>query len=198
MIISNFRMKLLLDLLKSFDSILELYFECGQPQKLFDRLPDHCAVQLLTFGSAISEFVLLFKLQGFTCLRLNWSIDAETIHKVVEKLEFVSYFLFYYANKRVLIEINRQKQFEILLDLPPFSLIWRMKTTVYDLNDSIPQRNKINKVKSFNFKTILIEIYNWLSNQTFWNSKLDNFFVFKVPFLTLWETSTNGLAVPLN
>ena len=48
-----------LSILKNLDSIVCLYFHCDQPE-LFDRLPEHCAVQSLHLSSVPSDILSFF------------------------------------------------------------------------------------------------------------------------------------------
>ena len=60
-----------LNVLKNFDNISDLQFQCDQPQDLFDRLPEHCAIQSLTIENVkISDFRFLSRLNHLTELRV--------------------------------------------------------------------------------------------------------------------------------
>ena len=80
--------------LKSFHKIASLEFHSSQPQELFDRLPEHCAVQRLAIyhPGPEFEFEFLFRLEFLMHLTLLLEIDAELIRRIFEKLEFI-YFL---------------------------------------------------------------------------------------------------------
>ena len=102
-----------LNLLKNLDDIENLEFESDQPQDLFDRLPEHCAVQSLTISRAPSDYRFLFRLQHLKQLSVDFSMDAEAIRKVIEVNEFLSYFYFQYLGKRFRIRIEYPKQFMV-------------------------------------------------------------------------------------
>ena len=107
-----------LNLLKNLDNIVNLRFECDQPQDLFNRLPDHCsALQRLNICCAPSDICFLFRLQHLTYLCASFSIDAEAIRTIIEKNAFLSSFSFYYVNKWVDIQIEHPKQFKISGDV---------------------------------------------------------------------------------
>ena len=87
-----------LNFLQNFKQITELLFVENQPQELFDRLPNYCAVQKLTidpdwlgyFGPVVPpDFEFLFRLKSLTHLKLGWPIDEELSRKLYEKLEFL-------------------------------------------------------------------------------------------------------------
>ena len=132
-----------LDILKNLDNIVTLEFCCDQPQDLFDRLPEHCAVQdLKIFGNKHLDVRFLFRLNHLILLYVDCSIDAGSIRKVFEN-EFLSSFEFEYINKRgVRIRIGHPKRFQVLINYA-----W---TDVPDLNaaiqfitaDSLPKKMK--------------------------------------------------------
>ena len=107
-----------LGLLKNFDvHISELRFlQCAQPQELFDRLPEHSALQCLTIHSAPSDFKFLFLLKDLTFLLLDCSIDIYTVRKILEELPFLSWFQFRYLDKSITIQIRQAKEFWLLLE----------------------------------------------------------------------------------
>ena len=82
-----------------------------QPQQLFDRLPEHSDVQLLSIASEPSDFRFLFRLNHL--IDLGCSIDAETIWKVFEELQFLSEFRF---KQQIGLYSNHSKRFEVRLD----------------------------------------------------------------------------------
>ena len=114
-----------LDLLKLFDNIVELEFWCDRPQDLFDQLPEHSAVQRLTFlrfDTAPSDVRFLFKLKSLLHLKLSWPIETETVRTAFEELSFLSCFEFLKKitkasrvfNRNVKIERNQGERFEVL------------------------------------------------------------------------------------
>ena len=106
-----------LDLVKNLPTTMTLEFDfwCDQPQELYDGLPEHCAVQMLNITEAPSDHRFLFRLEHLVELVLDYSIDAETIRKVFENLEFISSFGFQYLGSGVLIESDPKKRFDIRL-----------------------------------------------------------------------------------
>ena len=123
-----------LDLMKNvFEHIEELQVLCDQPHDLFERLPDHCALQKLIINSEVWSFGFLTRpgLSNLTHLVLNSNcpIDAKSIRRVLKELEFLSSFKFYYFNFCVQIQIDRPKQFQIS--------IGQMQKKVPDLNAAI-------------------------------------------------------------
>ena len=90
-----------LDILKNLDSIVRLHFQCDQPQDLFDRLPEHCAVQdLKIFGNKHLDVRFLFRLNHLILLYVDCWIDAGSIRKVHEENKFLLSFGFNkYINK---------------------------------------------------------------------------------------------------
>lgn len=111
-----------LDVLKNFSSIVELEFSCDQEQDLFERLPQHCAVQRLFIRrpfSAISDLDFLFKLSSLVNLEIDASIDAEFMRKVFNELKSVQRFTFKHRNKQVIIELDHHsKQFKVSIGMP--------------------------------------------------------------------------------
>ena len=122
----------LLDLLKNFKNIVELTFRGDQLQDLFDRLPEHCAVQKLFIYHPPSDLAFLFRLKHLIELKLHWSINSETVRRALEELPALSSFYFRYFRyhqKRASIEIGQSKQFTVSVDLAV-----EEKKTVSDLN----------------------------------------------------------------
>ena len=121
-----------LDVLKNCDHIAWLRFQCDQPQDLFDRLPEHSAVQELMIQSA-SDFRFLFRLNHLTRLDVYCSIDAKTIRKLFEGLPFLLFFGFEYNNERAEITSDSRwthpKRFKVHFD--------EQWTNVPDLNAAI-------------------------------------------------------------
>ena len=118
-----------LNLLKNFPNIAELAFKGGQPQELFDRLPEYCAVQKLTLYSKLSDLTFLFRLKHLISLHIRMPIDRETVRRAFEELPALSAFVFRYDQKDASIRIDHPKQFRISVD--------QQMTTVADLNAAI-------------------------------------------------------------
>ena len=114
-----------LNLLKNFHNIVELHFSSDQSQDLFDRLPEHCAVQGLTVQKAPSDFRFIFRLKKLIQLDLSFSIDEKTVRKILEELPFLCDSSFMCQNKRVSIKTGHLKPFEVTVE--------REKANVTDL-----------------------------------------------------------------
>ena len=140
-----------LDILRTLDAP-QLSFS-PQPQELFDRLPEGCAVQRLLLGRtvsrpcSISDFGFLFRLKNLNELYLSCSIDAETVRRLFEELPHLSKFFFKCKNKNFEIETDHSKRFEVTFG--------GKKTGAADLNSAVqlvientPQRKRKVKVLS--------------------------------------------------
>lgn len=101
----------LLNIFKNFANISELEFCVHQPQDLFDRLPEHCAVQKLLICYVHSDLRFLFKLKHLIHLVVYNSIGVKLIREFFERLPFLSNLNFYYKNRRTTI-IKIDKNFE--------------------------------------------------------------------------------------
>ena len=123
-----------LEILKNLKNNIEsLEFVPGQPQDLFDQLPEHSTVQKLRIYNAPSDLRFLFRLRNLIHLTidLSCSIDVvQTVRQVLEELPFLLHFLFWYNRKSVTILINHLKQFTVTIDCG----VWR---NVADLNGSM-------------------------------------------------------------
>ena len=104
-----------LDLLKSFKNIVRLEFSCDQPQDLFDRLPEYCAVQELSLQYSPSNLRFLLRLKQLIALDVLYLKHVEFFREISEELTNLSEFNFNYFNKNVYIEINHPK-FSIFID----------------------------------------------------------------------------------
>ena len=105
-----------LSFLKNLDHITELYFQSGQPQELFERLAEHCAVQELTVCKAPTDFGFLFRLNNLIKLKLNCYIDYKLIGGLFERLKFLSSFRFKDTDHYFKIKINHLKQCELSIN----------------------------------------------------------------------------------
>ena len=103
-----------LNLLKNLD-IESLEFCCDQPQDLFDRLPEHCAVQELTISANMDlDARFLSRMKHLMELSLEFWIDAEAIRTILEKLGCLSSFNIGYRNIWASIEIRyAPKRFDV-------------------------------------------------------------------------------------
>ena len=102
-----------LDFLKSFGHIPKLRFLCAQPQDLFDRLSEHCAVRTLFMKCAPSDFQFLLKLKHLNHLDLGCSFDPSSISRVFEELKFVSFFKFLWNDYHFRLEIDHLNRFDV-------------------------------------------------------------------------------------
>ena len=116
-------------LLMNCKNIVELDIRGDQPQDLFDRLPEYCAVQSLILRGSPSDLAFLFRLKHLILLNIYFSIDSETVRRAFEKLPLLSYFLFRYDHKKASIRIGQSKQFHVSGR--------KENTTVSDLNAAI-------------------------------------------------------------
>ena len=117
-------------LLKNFENIVVLDFDGDEPQGLFDRLPEHCAVQKLTIYNAPSDLAFLFRLKHLIHLLVGWSVGSEIVRRAFEELHLLSTFEFPYGQEIASIEINPSKEFMVYAED-------KLKTTVSDLNAAI-------------------------------------------------------------
>ena len=80
-----------LNFLSSFPNIMSIRFFSNLPQNLFDRLPDHCAVQILEIRHQIEDLQFLFELRHhLIILKLDWQIDAAFVRRAFEELRFLT------------------------------------------------------------------------------------------------------------
>ena len=100
-----------LDLLNSLDNIVMLVFTSDQPQELFERLPEHCAIQELYIQCKPSDLLFLCRLKHLIQLDLVFSIDLELIRKILEQLPFLTSFRSFYRNKW--LKIDHHKRFQV-------------------------------------------------------------------------------------
>ena len=96
-----------LEVLKNSDHLLKLEFDSDQPAALFNRLPEHCAVQWLTIRYAVPDLEFLLRMKHLIHLDVKFSIDAGLIRKLIEGLPFLTCFGFRYRYKYFSIEITR-------------------------------------------------------------------------------------------
>ena len=113
----------------ALDRITFLKFANVQPQELFDRLPEHCAIQSLIIECPVPDFRFLFRLEHLLMFYYYDQINAEVIREAFEKLQFLSLIRFKYLNKEVLIELTSSNGWTVSVD--------GVKTSVADLNAAI-------------------------------------------------------------
>ena len=118
-----------LQLLKSLDNNLRLEFYKNQPQELFDRLPDHSAIQELMIWNKPADLDFLFGLKSLIYLEIWFPIDIKLISKVFGELPFLSSFRFECLNEDCIIKIVNLNQFRVWFGVK--------KTIVSDANAAI-------------------------------------------------------------
>ena len=103
-----------LDTLKNLDNIVELRFWGDYPRDLFDRLPEHCALQRLTLYNLPANPEFLFRLKHLSYLNTS-SIGLTTIRRILEKLQFISSFGFRFQDITFTIQGKQShgKQFHV-------------------------------------------------------------------------------------
>lgn len=109
-----------LRLLKNFNNISKLAFTWTySSQDLFDRLPEHCAVQSLVIKHAVSNLEFLYKLKHLINLQiyvLDFPIDPRLIRKLFQ-LPYLTWLNLIYSSKEVCIKVKRKwtnsKQFQV-------------------------------------------------------------------------------------
>ena len=118
-----------LNLLKNLPNIVFLQFSDDQPQDLFDRLPEHCAVQFLTIQCPVSDFRFLYRLKHLLMLKYRDQIDAKVIRKAFKELQFLTIFYFKHLDKLFLIIRSTLNGWAVSVD--------EVDTNVADLNAAI-------------------------------------------------------------
>ena len=79
-----------LTILKHCDQIADLRFSSTQLQDLFDRLPDHCAIQRLTIRRPPPNLEFLFRLKNLIILELHLPLNRQQlIDRALRELEFL-------------------------------------------------------------------------------------------------------------
>ena len=117
-------------ILKNCEKISELSFSCDQPQDLFDRLPEHCAVQSLFINRPPADLAFLFRLKHLIDLEVHWPIDSQTIRRAFDELPVLSSFVFRFDFMKATIQRDHPKQFQV-------SVGYMKKRTVCNLNVAI-------------------------------------------------------------
>ena len=102
-----------LDLLKNLENIVDLEFWLRRdkpPQDLFDRLPEHCAVESLATCSPLPDLRFLFRLEHLISLTLTRPIkvEFEFVLEIFKKLKFLSHFQFRCGGEKIIIADNRK------------------------------------------------------------------------------------------
>ena len=133
-----------LNLLSNFENITSLEFRIPsylpQPQDLFDRLPEHSAIQSLTIYSAPPDLAFLFRMKQLNYLKVRWSADAELVRNVFKELPLLYSFTFDVLYTDTTIERVPPKHFKVFFGgtckRKPFptvnaaiKYIFRIKTT---------------------------------------------------------------------
>ena len=106
-----------LNLLKNNDNIFYLVFRGYQSQDLFDGLPDHCAVQwLVMFSPQPPDFGFLFRLKHLAHLYLHWQVDTQTIGRILNEFEFLTWAQFWNCDTNIIIRKCQKKRIKISFD----------------------------------------------------------------------------------
>ena len=105
-----------LSLLRNFKNIVSLSFSSAQPRELFERLTEYCVVQRISFRNTTPNLECLLRLNHLTWLYLDYSVNAETVRRIIEHFEFLSTFKFKRRGKLVEIEIRPSSRFVILIE----------------------------------------------------------------------------------
>ena len=95
-----------LNLLKNCNNLVGIEFLCGQPQDLFDRLPEHSAPKQVILRDSLHplpDLGFIFKLKDLFHICLEFEIDNELVRKAFDELQFLGAFWFMYRNNRVAI-----------------------------------------------------------------------------------------------
>ena len=118
-----------LNLLKNLPNIVSLHFSRDQPQDLFNRLPEHLAVEYLVIDHPVADFRFLFKLEHLIVLDYRHQIPAEVVQKAFEELQFLWRLKFQHLNKPVSIDKHYSNRYTVLTG--------EKETNVADLNAAI-------------------------------------------------------------
>ena len=95
-----------LNLLKNCNNLVVIEFLCGQPQDLFDRLPEHSAPKQFILRNSLHplpDLGFIFKLKDLFHICLEFEIDNELVRKAFDELELLNMFWFMYRNKYAII-----------------------------------------------------------------------------------------------
>lgn len=130
-----------LDLLKKFTNIVALRFECEQPQDLFDRLSEHCAVQKLRIRHRPAALSFLLKLNSLIHLHLDWSIDLESVRKLFKSLKCLSELNFKYIEEKVRIRMDHRKRFQTFI-LGRKVDVAKLKTGIKFIIRKMPEKSR--------------------------------------------------------
>ena len=106
----------LLDLLKSLDSIVVLRFLCDQPQDLYDRLPEHSAIQSLDISGTLQDYSFLLRLKHLVHLELRCLLTPDWIRMLFQELEFLLTLKTDSIQMSVTNQIGSQKPFKVQFD----------------------------------------------------------------------------------
>ena len=124
-----------LDFLNKFENFMYLHFSsCDQPQELFDRLAEQCAIQKLELLNPPNDLQFLYRFKSLLHLDLHCFIHIELIRKVLEELPFLLRFEFGFG-ERFSIDPwdDHSKQFEVRIPDQGIRVREKAKTIVNDL-----------------------------------------------------------------
>lgn len=104
-----------LTILQHFGNIAHLKIRSAQPQRLYDQLPGHCAIQKLEICHKILSLNLdfLLQLKDLLFFAVDDSVDAEWILKAFEQLPFLSTFCFSCCGEQIQIRKHCPKLFKV-------------------------------------------------------------------------------------
>ena len=98
--------------LTNLENLMAMVFFFDQPQELFDRLPEHCAVRNLFIRNASLDF--LSKLKHLSQLVVQNSMDIESIRNILEQYPFLQEFSCLHRGNGVSIRISSNpKRFSV-------------------------------------------------------------------------------------
>ena len=126
-----------LQLLKSLDNIHILEFRGHQPRELFDRLPDHSAIQSISIEKSPIDLNFLFGLKSLIQLDLKFQIDIELISKVLKELPFLSSFHFECLKKYCIIKMEDLNQFRVSLGAVKKTIVSDANAAIQWITDSV-------------------------------------------------------------
>ena len=105
-----------LGFLEKFDCINELGFRGDVSQELLDKLPEKCVIQKLMFSSAPSDFRFLSRLGSLAQMHVGDSIDADSIRRAFEELEFFDFLSIGEDREGILVSKIDNSQFRVFMN----------------------------------------------------------------------------------
>ena len=133
-----------LKLFKSFPSVSMLEFLREQPQDLFDRLPEYCAIQKLIIYREIADLNFLCRLGHLVHLEVRCPMDAALFRRLLEELPFLCHFAFWFNYKEISIEIDRSKRFDVSVGAKKTSTP-DLEVAIQFIMENAPQEDHLSK-----------------------------------------------------